>query len=59
MEPIPEHPEYDLPYWKGRLIDIEELIYLETDKNALRALLMGYAQAYVEIQILEIVMSIR
>jgi len=51
--------EHDLPYWKGRLIDIEELIYLETDKETLKVLLLGYARAYVEIQILEIIMSIR
>ena len=51
--------EHDLPYWKGRLIDIEELIYLETDKETLKVLLVAYARAFAEIQILEIIMSIR
>ena len=51
--------EHDLPYWKGRLIDIEELIYLETDRKTTKALLIGYAKAYTEIQILEIIMSTR
>ena len=59
MEPIQEHSEYPLRWWKGRLLDLEELIYLEEDKDTMKELLIGYTQAYVEIQILEIVMSIR
>jgi len=51
--------EHNLAYWKARKIDLEELIYLETDKETLKVLLLGYARAYVEIQILEIVMLIR
>jgi len=51
--------ERNLAYWKGRLIDLEELIYLETDRETLKVLLIGYVQANVEIQILEIYMSAR
>ena len=59
MEPIPEHSEHDLPYWKGRKLDLEELIYYESDVAELHILLVKFARAYVEIQILEICMSIR
>jgi len=50
--------EHNLPYWKARVIDLEELIHLETDREALKVLLIKYARAYVEIQILEITRSI-
>ena len=59
MELIPEHSEHDLPYWKARVIDLEELIYYESDVAELHILLVKFARAYVEIQILEICMSIR
>jgi len=46
--------EYSLPYWKARAIDLEELIFLETDRATLKILLMGYVEAIMEIEILEI-----
>ncbi|HUS88256.1 MAG TPA: hypothetical protein VMW91_02610 [Desulfosporosinus sp.] len=51
--------ERNLPYWKARVIDLEELIYREADREALKVLLVKYAHANVEVQILEITMSIR
>jgi len=51
--------ERNLPYWKARVIDLEELIYLEADREALKVLLIEYTRANVEVQILEITMSIR
>jgi len=51
--------DHNLSYWKGRLLDLEELIYLEADRETLKVLLIGYVQATVEIQILEIYMAVR
>jgi len=56
MNPMEER---NLPYWKARVIDLEELIYREADREALKVLLVKYAHANVEVQILEITMSIR
>jgi len=50
--------ERSLPYWKARAIDLEELIFLETDRETLKILLMAYAEAIYEIQIHEIEKSI-
>jgi len=42
--------KHSLPYWKARAIDLEELIFLETDRETLKILLMGYVEAIMEIE---------
>jgi len=46
--------EHNLSWWKGRALDLEELVFLETDRETLKILLMAYAEAIYEIQIHEI-----
>ena len=46
--------EHNLAWWKGRALDLEELVYLERDWDTHRVLLLAHAEAIMEIEILEI-----